>query len=69
MNTTQTDRHAEQFAEQGYVVIEGAVSRALVDDLRAALDRKEEELVAAHDTLARLSERVLGRMLLKRIRR
>ena len=45
------------------------VARTYADDLRAALDRKEAELVAAHGTLERLSERALGRMLLKRIRR
>ena len=45
------------------------VARAYSDDLAAALARKERELVAAHETLARLSERALGRMLLKRIRR
>lgn len=44
-------------------------AQTYADDLRAALDRKEAELVAAHGTLARLSERVLGRMLLKRMRR
>jgi hypothetical protein len=45
------------------------VAQAYSDDLAAALARKERELVAAHETLARLSERALGRMLLKRIRR
>lgn len=44
------------------------VAQTYGDGLAAALARKESELVAAHTTLARLSERALGRMLLKRIR-
>jgi hypothetical protein len=46
-----------------------AEARAYGDDLKAALDRKEGELVAAHATLARIGERVLGRMLLRGIAR
>ncbi|MFO1316117.1 MAG: hypothetical protein U1F58_10990 [Burkholderiales bacterium] len=43
-------------------------ARAYNEDLAATVARKDAELVAAHATLARLSERALGRMLLKRIR-
>ncbi len=43
-------------------------ARAYNEDLAATVARKDAELVAAHATLARLSERILGRMLLKRIR-
>jgi len=39
------------------------------DDLLATLRRKEDELVAAHATLARIGDRVLGRILLRRIGR
>jgi len=39
------------------------------DGLIAALRRKEEELVAAHAKLARIGERALGRMVLRRIER
>ena len=39
------------------------------DDLAATVARKDAELAAAHGTLARLSERALGRWLLKRTRR
>ena len=39
------------------------------DDLLATLRRKEAELVAAHATLARIGDRVLGRILLRRIGR
>lgn len=44
-------------------------ARAYNEDLAATVARKDAELVAAHATLARLSERALGRMLLKRARR
>ena len=39
------------------------------DDLAATVARKDAELAAAHGTLARLSERALGRWLMKRARR
>lgn len=43
MDTAQQAKHAAQIAEQGYTVIEGAASTALVGELRAALDRVERE--------------------------
>lgn len=45
------------------------IAQTYNDSLVATLERKESELVAAHATLARLSERVLGRMLLRQTRR
>ena len=41
--STRAENYAQQVAEHGYVVIEGAVSRALVDELRSALDSVERE--------------------------
>ena len=46
-----------------------AIGQTYNDDLVATLQRKEEELVAAHAKLARIGERALGRMVLRRIER
>jgi hypothetical protein len=37
------------------------------DDLKTALERKERELVAAHERLGKVADRVLGRIVLRRI--
>jgi len=46
-----------------------ATAQVYNDDLLATLKRKDEELSAAHTTLERIRERLLGRMLLRRIER
>jgi hypothetical protein len=44
-------------------------AQAYIGGLEAALERKEAELVAAHAMLARIGDRVVGRMLLRAIER
>ncbi|MCH7958901.1 MAG: phytanoyl-CoA dioxygenase family protein [Candidatus Hydrogenedentes bacterium] len=39
----QTEKHVDDIRENGYAVVENAIEPELVDDLRAALDRMEEE--------------------------
>ena len=60
--------HEDLQAAVGRKEAEMREARAYNDDLAATVARKDAELREAHATLARLSERALGRMLLKRIR-
>lgn len=46
-----------------------AIAQAYNDDLSATIRRKDEELIAAYATLDRIRQRILGRMLLRRIER
>ena len=46
-----------------------ATAKAYNDDLLSTLTRKDAELVAAHGALDRIRERLIGRMLLRRIER
>lgn len=49
--------------------LEKVDAQAYIGGLEAALERKEAELVAAHARLARIGDRVVGRMLLRAIER
>jgi ectoine hydroxylase-related dioxygenase (phytanoyl-CoA dioxygenase family) len=44
MTTAETDAHAEKVQREGYTIVEDAIAPALVDALRAELDRLEREL-------------------------
>ena len=46
-----------------------ATAKAYNDDLLSTITRKEGELVAAHGTLDRIRERLIGRIVLRQIAR